>query len=45
MLICIILLWILINMNAPTWTYAILGVLIFYRIFNLGAELVKIIKD
>jgi hypothetical protein len=35
----IILLWILINMSAPAWTYALLGIATFITILNWGIKL------
>ena len=40
MFVYIILLWILINMSAPTWTYVLLGVATFITILKWGIELV-----
>ena len=39
MFVYIILLWILINMSAPTWTYVLLGVAAFITILKWGIEL------
>lgn len=41
MFIWIILLWILINMNAPTWTYVLLGITAFLRILKCGFDIAK----
>lgn len=35
----IILLWILINMSAPVWTYVLLGIAAFITILKWGIEL------
>ena len=40
----IILLWILINMSAPTWTYVLLGVTSFITILKCGIDLAKAAK-
>ncbi len=40
----IILLWILINMNAPTWTYVLLGIAAFVTILKWGIDLAKASK-
>lgn len=37
----IILLWILINMSAPTWTYILLGIAALITILKLGINLGK----
>ena len=34
MFVYIILLWILINMSAPAWTYVLLGIAAFIRFLN-----------
>lgn len=39
MFVYIILLWILINMSAPAWTYVILGIAAFITILKWGIEL------
>ena len=39
MFIYIILLWILINMSAPVWTYVLLGIAAFITILKWGIEL------
>ena len=39
MLIYIILLWILINMSAPAWTYILLGIAAFITILKFGIDL------
>ena len=39
MFVYIILLWILINMSAPVWTYVLLGIAAFVRILKLGIDL------
>ena len=39
MFVYIILLWILINMSAPAWTYALLGIATFITILKWGIEL------
>ena len=41
MFVYIILLWILINMSAPAWTYVILGIAAFITILKWGIELAK----
>ena len=40
MFVYIILLWILINMSAPAWTYVLLGIAAFITILKWGIELV-----
>ena len=40
----IILLWILINMSAPTWTYVLLGIAAFITILKFGIDLAKASK-
>lgn len=44
MLCYIILLWILINMSAPTWTYVLLGIAGFITVLKFGINLAKEIK-
>ena len=39
MFVYIILLWILINMSAPVWTYVLLGIAAFSKILNCGIDL------
>ena len=39
MFVYIILLWILINMSAPAWTYVLLGMAAFIKILKWGIEL------
>ena len=39
MFVYIILLWILINMSAPAWTYVLLGISAFITILKWEAEL------
>ena len=39
MFVYIILLWILINMSAPAWTYVLLGIAAFITILKWGIEL------
>lgn len=39
MFVYIILLWILINMSAPVWTYVLLGITAFITILKWGIEL------
>ena len=39
MFVYIILLWILINMSAPAWTYVLLGIATFITILNWGIKL------
>ena len=39
MFVYIILLWILINMSAPVWTYVLLGIAAFITILKWGIEL------
>ena len=41
MFVYIILLWILINMSAPTWTYVLLGIAAFITIIKWGIDLAK----
>lgn len=41
MFVYIILLWILINMSAPTWTYVLLGIAEFITILKWGIDLAK----
>lgn len=41
MLVYIILLWILINMSAPAWTYVLLGIAALVTILKLGIDLGK----
>lgn len=41
MFIYIILLWILINMSAPTRTYVLLGIAAFITILKWGVDLAK----
>lgn len=41
MFIYIILLWILINMSAPAWTYVLLGITALVTIFKTGIVLGK----
>lgn len=37
----IIILWVLINMNAPAWTYVLLGIAAFIKILQAGIYLGK----
>lgn len=39
MFVYIILLWILINMSAPVWTYILLGITVFIRVLEWGIKL------
>ena len=39
MFVYIILLWILISMSAPAWTYVLLGIAAFITILKWGIEL------
>ena len=39
MFVYIILLWILINMSAPAWTYVLLGIAAFLTILKYGIDL------
>ena len=41
MFVYIILLWILINMSAPAWTYVLLGIAAFITILKWGIDLAK----
>ena len=41
MFVYIILLWILINMSAPAWTYVLLGIAALVAILKLGIDLGK----
>lgn len=44
MFVYIILLWVLINMSAPTWTYVLLGIATFITILKWGIDLAKASK-
>lgn len=44
MFVYIILLWILINMSAPGWTYVLLGCAVFVTILKWGIDLAKASK-
>jgi hypothetical protein len=39
MFVCIVLLWILINMSAPVWTYVLLGIAALITVLNWGIKL------
>lgn len=39
MFIDVILLWILITMSAPTWTYVLLGIAAFFKILKWGIDI------
>jgi hypothetical protein len=39
MFVYIILLWILINMSAPAWTYVLLGISAFIKVLEWGIKL------
>ena len=41
MFVYIILLWILINMSAPVWTYVLLGIAAFITILKFGIDLAR----
>ena len=41
MFVYIILLWILINMSAPVWTYVLLGIASFITILKWGIDIAE----
>lgn len=41
MFVYIILLWILINMSAPVWTYVLLGIVAIIKILKFGIDLAE----
>ena len=41
MFVYIILLWILINMSAPVWTYILLGIAAFIKVLECGIKLAQ----
>lgn len=44
MFVYIILLWILINMSAPVWTYILLGIVALVTVLKWGIDLAKASK-
>lgn len=39
MFVYIILLWILMNMGAPSWTYVLLGISAFFKVLKFGIDI------
>lgn len=45
MLIYAIIIWVLITLNAPVWTYVLLGISALIKILNAGVQLGKNARD
>lgn len=45
MLIYAILIWVLITLNAPAWTYVFIGISALIKILNAGVQLGKNARD